>query len=58
MENIGRDKVVQTGDQSSVKIDNHQAQEKKWYQTGLGQIVIGIVVVIGGGALLHFLDLN
>jgi len=59
MEKIGRDKIVQTGDQSTIGIDNHRVQrEHKWHKTSLGQIIIGLVILIIGTVLLNFFGFN
>jgi hypothetical protein len=32
--------------------------EKKWYEKPLGQIIIGVLVTVIGGALLYYLEMN
>ncbi len=44
-----RDKIIQIGDNSSIKIDNRNPKkEAKLHETWLGQIIIGVMVVVIG----------
>lgn len=44
MEIIGRDKITQTGNKTSVKIDNSASQVLRWYSTWWGKLVLGLAL--------------
>jgi len=58
MENIGRDKITQSGNGSSIKIDNKTSDMKHWYQKWWGQIFIGVIVIVVGTILTKFSGLT
>lgn len=58
MEIIGRDKISQSGNGSSIKIDNGTPDLKCWYQKWWGQVFIGIIVVITGALLTKIFGLT
>jgi len=52
MEIIGRDKITQKGDNTTVKIDNRQSKIKThWHQTWWGVLLL---IIIGGIAIVLF----
>lgn len=59
MEIIGRDKITQKGNNTTVKIDNRQSKVKThWHQTWWGVLLL---IVIGGiivGLFLYFMRTN
>jgi len=52
MEIIGRDKITQKGDNTTVKIDNKNSKVKVyWHQTWWGVLLL---IIIGGIAVVLF----
>lgn len=59
MELVGRDKIVQNGNNSSIKVDNKKVIDpKRWYQTTIGQISIGIIIIVIGAIITKIIGIT